>query len=117
MSDAQEMPEATLRALRASIEHWVENGKAKTPDDASTAINACALCDLFFLNCCKGCPVAAATNEKRCFTTPYCKAHSRLLDWVEGPEWRSDVDRAAFHEAAREEENFLRALVPAGSSS
>lgn len=100
----------TLKALRKSIEHWEANSMAETPDGVSTGSDACALCGLFFKNSCAFCPVAVATGCEVCEETPYDMAAYYSEHWkvLNTPE-----NKLAFQRAAREEVNFLRALVPA----
>lgn len=68
-------------AIDASIEHWKQNRDAKTPWEVSTDVSACALCDLYYSNGCKGCPVSENTGKTRCGGTPYFAARAALVDW------------------------------------
>lgn len=95
----------TLKALEQSIEKWIDNTKALTPDAYQTSANDCPLCNLFFDDDCFGCPVAMDTHRPRCLDTPYDKAN-----WSQHPDI-ADF-RAAAHEAAQLEVDFLKGLLP-----
>lgn len=100
------MDKKTLEALQASIKHWEANVAAKTIKETSTAASDCALCDLFLReHLCVGCPVFVKTEGRYCGRTPYIKADQA---------WRSK-DLPSFHEAAQEELDFLRSLLPESS--
>lgn len=104
------MDEQTLRALRASVEHWEENVEAETPNEASISMHHCALCLRFFEDGCSGCPVFNVTKVVRCFRTPYGKASLKLTRWHSHPydaEYRDE-----WRKAAQAELDFLRGLLP-----
>jgi len=99
----------TLIALRKSINHWKANAAAENRSEIETGPSACALCGLFNNTeawCC-GCPVMEATGHPFCRETPHLDAEAALDDDYE--------DLNSFRKAAKDEENFLRALVPAGA--
>lgn len=122
------MDENTLKALKASIQHWRENRAARTSGAASVSANACALCALFNDDDCKGCvgcPVLARTGRPRCDRTPYHAAFAAWSRW-----WRlylrderfppsiasTLAARTVFRRAATRELNFLISLLPEGES-
>lgn len=111
------MNRKTLKALKASIEHWEENCRAETTDDVSVGANDCALCDEYHTGnhatACVGCPVWAKTGEQYCRRTPYGAAKHARLDWGWEP---TPVNRAKFRRAARREVNFLKSLLPENKS-
>ena len=102
------MDKETEAALRASIKHWEENVAAERAEDVSTDAADCALCREF--PGCSGCPVAAAVGVDGCQKTPYDLASIALDDWhAEQPG-----AGAAFKQAATEELDFLKSLLPEG---
>lgn len=101
-----------LEALKGSIEKWrkivKEGGENKGTEN-------CPLCQLFHCcanqsvtekNCCKGCPVYEYTGAQGCHYTPYVK-YVIVLD--EYP-----IAHPLAIEAAKEELEFLRSLLPEG---
>ena len=110
------MPPETLSALRDAIRHWEENARAKTPGEASTQPDACALCLLFnketsnnYYQACTGCPVKNATGLQFCMYTPFASADSAYKIWSTS---KTDTTRERFHLAARMEIAFLTSLLP-----
>jgi hypothetical protein len=111
------MDDKTLAALKASIAHWRENEEAMAPYEARVNAGACALCGLFYWRAskCEGCPVAAA-KKPYCAESPYYDAVTEHRAWLYSAssflsQWRA---REAFHNAAREERQFLESLLPSG---
>lgn len=96
------MKRKTLKALKASIEHWEVNTKVKEVDEINTTWRACALCQLFFQNGCVGCPVAERTERFRCLDTPYVTAYLAA----------QNGDLKEFRAAAFDELAFLKSLLP-----
>lgn len=100
-------------ALEASILHWQENVAAEWPEDVRMGQASCALCSLFFDQCCEGCPVMRRTgySNSRCSGTPYIGASYALFVWR---ETRSDAARDDFRKRAQVEVDFLISLRESG---
>ena len=98
------MTDKTLAALDASIVHWDDNARAKTPSDASIRAADCALCRAFESPPCDGCPVARRTGTADCDGSPYYRARSLFYAWAAAP---TPENAAAFRAAATAERNFL----------
>ena len=96
--------------LEESILHWEQNVAAETPDGASVSAGDCALCLAYYEYGCMGCPVAICTDHVRCAGTPYFDAHEAYDDWLCEPS--SPIAKAAFHDAAQTELDFLKSLRP-----
>lgn len=94
----------TLRALKCSIAHWSRLASGKRRRRESTGPSNCALCAMFIENACEGCPVMGKTGLTFCRGTPY--ADAELAASAYGFNSRS------FKIAAREELEFLQALLP-----
>lgn len=97
------MDAKTLKALRASIAHWID---IRDTDSKSIGGSGCALCRLFNYNttfCCKGCPVSKRSGAIYCRNTPYS-------DYVN----INHQDEAARVAAAQAEIDFLISLLPEG---
>jgi hypothetical protein len=108
------MTPKTLEALRASIAHWLDNEQVLEEDDVTYSVRDCALCGLFFKNDCESCPVSKWTGLTACKGSPYTEAVEAFADWIGASQtflaqWRA---REAFHNAAREERQFLESLLP-----
>lgn len=108
------MDAATLEALKKSIEHWDWNSKAEKPEDVRVGRTYCALCDLFWLYACEGCPVLAKTTRKGCSLTPYETALDEYQVWIDNPEYSGF--RRHFKAAAQAELDFLKSLLPEGEN-
>lgn len=95
------MDERTLAALKGSIEKWEKivagTGLDKGPDN-------CPLCQLFYQDDCRGCPVYDFTGQIWCRGSPN--------------EWYSQTEdgSAAEKSAAQAELDFLRSLLPDATS-
>ena len=117
------MNKLTLTALQKSIKHWQFN--FTYPEDADAYPDANPLCLLFWYprdGDCEGCPVAERTGKPRCRDTPWSEVEIRLR-WYriiekclpEGcrrGETVFDRAEASFKEAALDEINFLKSLLP-----
>lgn len=103
------MDQRTLTALNESISHWEQNLAAETPYQASTSVEACSLCRLFYKLGCVGCPVSDKTGMSLCCNSPYQAAFSARYRWE---SYGSAVYRDAFREAAKAELAFLKSLLP-----
>jgi hypothetical protein len=109
------MNNATLQALKDSIEHWYDNLNATETHHASVAGASCPLCIKFARasenNSCDGCPVAEA-GHRGCLVTPYEAAYRAHKAWCREPNDR--VAQLKFGQAARAEIEFLESLLPKG---
>lgn len=102
------MDERTAEALEASIKHWEENREVSKPEQAKIDANDCALCNLYVLDGCEGCPVAQRSGHKGCHGSPYFDARFTLADWR---KWPDDPDRKqAWQKACDAEIAFLKSL-------
>ncbi len=96
----------TLKALKASIEHWRrlrDNrfcGEYAGQDD-------CPLCQLFAAGFakhrCRGCPIDDKT-KRNCRNSPYTKAHSAFHN--------DALSETAWRKTAQAEIDFLKSLLP-----
>lgn len=107
------MNQKTLTMLQKSIEHWERNA-AEKPEDASTRAADCALCGVFnnsytAENDCLGCPVYEKTGETFCEGSPYPRADTALRIWRRFP---NSLREKEWREAARDELEFLKSLLP-----
>lgn len=105
----QEMPAATLEALRGSIAKWeaivAGHGLEHGPDD-------CPLCQLFHFSyrkdgqrTCVGCPVMDRTGNSLCDGSPYD-------DYSAAEDADEDDSEERMEQAAKEELDFLKSLLP-----
>ena len=100
----------TQEALKASIEKWERNAVAEKPHEYLTGPSDFPLCNIYWTaNDCRSCPVFEKTGMSDCKGTPYSKCYDALFIWNSNPS--SDKKRAAAHEAARREVEFLRGLL------
>lgn len=113
------MNNETLTALKQSIKHWEEN--RDEPIDADASGCACALCELFTRKSgsCDGCPVSEKTDLDSCMGSPWMRANNAHMDYLKVTLDNytgipSDIDKAkaAFKEAAQNEIDFLKSLLP-----
>jgi hypothetical protein len=103
------MDARTAEALEKSIKHWENNAEAERPKDASTRGADCALCGLFYIEGCEGCPVYHRTGgEEECSDTPYYQALYCFKRWERYPD--DQTSRDYFRAAASEEVKFLKSL-------
>jgi len=79
----------TQQALNASIEKWLMNAKAETPDGYFLGSNTCPLCRIYHPSYrteeaegCDGCPIKEMTGHDFCDGTPYAKAAMACSDWT-----------------------------------
>ena len=107
------MSPSTLHALQASIRHWEALAATTTADQIAIGPDKCGLCKEFWftperIDQCKGCPVFEKTGERFCGSSPFEKANSLWDSWDEDEEfpWKE------WKEAAQEELDFLRSLLP-----
>jgi len=108
------MEPKTLQALQESIKHWER--VVADPLHEETGVHHCALCKLFYPNNqespmeaflndpCKGCPIKEKTGAPFCEGTPYDRVAHLGLHEKEGTD--------EYKEAAQEELDFLRSLLP-----
>lgn len=104
---SDQMTPATLEALKGSIAKW-EGIVAGTMADEG--VDNCPLCQRFHIcfrnipgECCQGCPVNVASNNKGCMTTPYDE-----WSYLDTPVAKTNEHRAA----AQAELDFLKSLLP-----
>lgn len=103
------MNKETLTALHASIKHWKANAEAQL-SDVSISSTDCALCNMFIVYGCHGCPIAKHTEQRICKGTPHANAAIALSEWYDDPD--SQACREAFQSAALAEVEFLKSLRP-----
>lgn len=107
------MNPTTLKALKASIEHWKRMRDSDTRKEKPYS-TYCALCCLFISNNCLGCPVRDATRLSGCHGSPYNAAeiawhrHYMAEETNQGEPYLKKVWR----EAAQKEIDFLESLIP-----
>lgn len=91
-------------ALEKSIEKWKENAKVERIGDARIFVSSCPLCRMFYIpnRRCDGCPVNSATGLSDCSGSPWEAARAMLYSG----------DLGAFREAALQEVEFLKSLLP-----
>jgi len=112
------MNEATLKALKASIEHWEQ---VVNKEKVTIGRETCPLCRLFFsddgilADACEGCPVYDRTGSRFCEDTPYDDVATA---------WEADVLESSDRfitaaeisddtvECAKTELDFLKSLLP-----
>lgn len=102
----------TLKALNESIRHWQAYADGRWKEEGMPTSDNCALCLLFNTkstvdNPCIGCPVMAKTKLSICQETPWRKVCSAVME--------HGVDSPQFIEAAKEELEFLKSLIPSPS--
>lgn len=94
----------TLKALQESIAHWERLSTGNTKQGEGIGYNHCALCELFWDNNCKDCPIYEHTKFMSCARTPYVEA-DRCFD-------EYGLNSPEFKEAALKELEFLKSLLP-----
>lgn len=105
------MNKKTLTALKQSIAHherMAKFTKIEQFEKEAPGWSDCALCQLFIMQSCVGCPVDNETHTS-CQDTPYeeiCDAHDLLKEKKSKPNWQS------FRKAERAEIKFLKSLLP-----
>src|SRR4051812_14473195 len=110
------MNPTTLKALKASIEHWKRMRDSDTQYEKPYS-TYCDLCGLFLQNCCQGCPVREATCQRICKGSPYHTAYIAWHRYFEPEE--IDLDyfekgrlKRMWREASQKEIDFLESLIP-----
>ena len=107
----------TLKALKASIEHWRENATRKDIENIKIGPVECALCGIFNTirtrpkDRCEGCPVAEKTGASLCGLSPYAPvdaAHNDLIRAIA----KQKKARADLRRACKAELKFLESLLP-----
>jgi len=97
--------------LELSIEKWEDIYNAikrlrkyipNTIGKLEDGVHNCALCEIAFHSDCKGCPIARATNSRRCIGTPYWLFQTALH--------KGDLHK--LKQTARTEIEFLKSLRP-----
>ena len=88
--------DSTDKAMAESIRHWEEinqqmrdakdephlNSKMKILDEVKLGPQECALCKLYYINGCDGCPIYYFTDEVACGGTSYEKFVGALEDTI-----------------------------------
>jgi hypothetical protein len=103
----------TLKALQESIAHWDRLASGNRKYRENVDVDACALCRKFNTPVkdpelkCACCPVFQKTGLKFCLGTPF-PAAEKLSDTDE----LSPLDTDEFREAAQDELEFLKSLLP-----
>lgn len=67
-------------ALETSIAHWQRYAEGHGAFEGRPEASNCALCQKFFDNDCKGCPVASTTGHLFCLDTPFEDADKALTN-------------------------------------
>lgn len=108
------MDEKTREALEGSIKHWEENLAAENAFQASVTMDACSLCELFYMQNgnCEGCPVAGS-GFALCDGSPYDEAFEAFVSWRDKPYDSECLIR--WQDAAKDELDFLVSLRPKDS--
>ena len=110
------MEPKTLKALKASIEKWEKNVRARGPGSVLLGTEHCPLCQVFYnINGnCYGCPIERKVKNELCDDTPYGKAAGAWSQW----DFNRDVtSRKAWQAAAQAEVDFLKSLLPEGETN
>ena len=96
--------------IERSIEHW-----EKLRDDPLTSEKPtsmwCALCDEYFHQRCRDCPIEERTGEDRCDNTPYSDAYIAWEDWKNCLKDEEEDLRQEFEVHAQKELDFLTSLL------
>lgn len=103
------MDDRTKEALLGSIAKWeaivAGHGEDKGVDN-------CALCQMFWHDRCKGCPVAAKTGEIHCVGSPYDAWGGENGEEYTPLNDADEEDREDFKKLAQAELDFLISLLP-----
>ena len=106
-----------LKALKESIEKWKRLTNIETMNDINIGPENCALCSLYHIyphedyedKSCISCPVYEKTGYGYCADTPYENVQAILDEWSDD-SW--DNYRKQFQQAANDEMEFLKSLLP-----
>jgi len=102
------MDRETKKAINEAIAHWYRISACKTFDALKKegfSSESCALCAKFYD--CLFCPVEIKVGQGGCYGTPYYKAETSLLAWIETGDWyNTDQDNL------EAEIRFLESLLP-----
>lgn len=116
------MKKKTLKALKKSMKHWLDNAAAEKISDVSIEAKDCALCEMFLLPnaSCVGCPVEEHTGVWYCERSPFINAaeayNAWVWAWAESSKPASHAKKT-FQAAARKQYEFLESLLPKGESA
>ena len=113
------MDKRTLRAIEASIRHWIRmrDGKRREMKDPfgtrleTPCTSHCALCRIYdgVWEECTDCPIKQRTGLRLCQGTPYMRAAEAVNDLgVNGTVTPASV----YHMRVNREIDFLRSLLP-----
>lgn len=103
------MNKATLNALEKSIVHWEENlsaAKSRRYGEINIEREACALCSIFWVEACMGCPVRVQSGRPSCKGTPYMEVNDIVGKANFEFGWKG-ITRAV-----RKELVYLKSLLP-----
>ena len=101
------MNKETRAAHKESIQHWDRHAKGKAMKGESIFSDDCALCKMFLINSCTGCPVAERTGLPDCRNSPWQECEDKY-------DSQANVQSAAFRKAAAKQRDFLKSLLPTG---
>lgn len=107
----------TLKALQESIAHWDRLASGKRKHNECVSVGDCALCERFNTPVksielkCAGCPVFEKTGKQFCYDTPFTHAEA-ISDEMDPEDPNNPMDSEEFQEAAEDELEFLKSLLP-----
>lgn len=94
-----------IRLLLASIQTWFTNLEmAYEGKPFQTGRARCPLCNVYFLNYCRGCPVSDYTKQIDCGQTPYHAVKEAIQNTSTGSK--------EIIQATHAQVNFLLSLLP-----
>lgn len=102
-------------ALQKSIDHWKRLATRTRNAVESIGPDHCALCNEFFSNYCKGCPVMEKTGDRGCNKTPWEEIEDSMPDvWngIGGGSLEDFLNSDEFVALAQKELEFLISLCP-----
>lgn len=103
-------------ALKKSIAHWrrleasVKDGSQMSALEEGWGVSSCALCHIYFVYGCVGCPVRESTGQDGCRNTPYSKAAASLYLWSRTDLKQTERKRRLAYFAAQKMRSFLERL-------
>lgn len=104
------MNKKTLRALKGSIRKWEEIVAGEEVDDG---VDNCPLCQLFYWEDCKGCPVKETTGKECCVGSPYDDEWNDIHQFdLTLSDKGGYVHTEQSLAAAKAELKFLKSLLP-----
>ena len=100
----------TLQALQGSIEKWQQIVASTKAEDQGG--RNCPLCDMFWVGCCRGCPVSEATGMSLCVGSPYAKWTTHMHSHSRSPSYHRHRGCKECLRLAEAELAFLVGLIP-----